>query len=296
MIQKHGRYPYSSIISRSDYSWPDDNRLALYVALNVEVFSYGEGKGAGVAPPDQARSDSVYSWRDYGNRVGIWRLLELFDELDMPFEAQMNTAIYDECPDIADALRARGTEILGHGATNANEQGHLSETLEKELIRETTDTIEQHEGYRPTGWMSPWLSNSKITPDLLQEAGYRYFMDWTSDDQPFWMKTRKGRILSMPYPIESNDNRGLIWYHYSSADYADMLVDQFDEMLKQSKHQPLVCPMSLHPFVVGRPYRMRPLRRAFEHMLKQRNQIWLTRPGKICSHIESLPTGVVPDA
>ena len=100
----------------------------------------------------------------------------------------------------------------------------------------------------------------------------------------------------MPYPIESNDNRGLIWYHYSSADYADMLVDQFDEMLKQSKDQPLVCPISLHPFVVGRPYRIRPLRRAFEHMLKQRHQIWLTRPGKICSHIESLPTGVVPDA
>ncbi|GIT24267.1 MAG: hypothetical protein CM1200mP41_03110 [Gammaproteobacteria bacterium] len=85
MIQQHGRYPYSSIISRPDYSWPDDKRLALYVALNVEVFSYGEGKGAGVAPPDQARSDSVYSWRDYGNRVGIWRLLELFDALDMPF-------------------------------------------------------------------------------------------------------------------------------------------------------------------------------------------------------------------
>ena len=143
--------------------------------------------------------------------------------------------------------------------------------------------------------MSPWLSNSKITPDLLQEAGYRYFMDWTSDDQPIWMKTRKGRILSMPYPIESNDNRGLIWYHYSSADYADMLVDQFDEMLEQSKHQPLVCPISLHPFVVGRPYRIRPLRRAFEHMLQHRNEIWLTRPGQICSHIESLPNGVVPD-
>ena len=136
MIKKHGRYPYSSIISRPDYSWPDDKRLALYVALNVEVFSYGEGKGAGVAPPDQAHSDSVYSWRDYGNRVGIWRLLELFDELDMPFEAQMNTAIYDECPDIADALRARGTEILGHGTTNSNEQGHLPETLSSHRLDE----------------------------------------------------------------------------------------------------------------------------------------------------------------
>ena len=101
MIKRHGRYDHSSIVSRSDYNWPNGTRLAVYVALNVEVFSYGEGKGAGVAPPEQAKSDSVYSWRDYGNRVGIWRLFDLFDALNIPIEAQMNSAIYDEWPDIA---------------------------------------------------------------------------------------------------------------------------------------------------------------------------------------------------
>ena len=294
MIKRHGRYDHSSIVSRSDYNWPNGTRLAVYVALNIEVFSYGEGKGAGVAPPEQAKSDSVYSWRDYGNRVGIWRLFDLFDALNIPIEAQMNSAIYDECPDIAEALRIRGAEILGHGITNADEQGHLREHLEREMIQHVTATIAKHEGKAPLGWMSPWLSNSAVTPDLLQETGYRYFMDWTSDDQPFWMKTRKGRILSMPYPIELNDNRGLIWYHYSSSDYVDMLIDQFDEMLEQSEQQPLVCAISLHPFVVGRPYRLRALRRAFEHMLQQRNRIWLTNPGEICKHIESLPSGTVP--
>jgi hypothetical protein len=130
--------------------------------------------------------------------------------------------------------------------------------------------------------------------DLLQEAGYRYVMDWTCDDQPIWLKTRQGRILAMPYPIECNDTRGIVWYHYTSSEFADMLRDNFDEMLEQSARQPLVCPISLHPFVIGRPYRMRQLRRVFEHILRYRERIWLTRPRDICAYIENLPPGVVP--
>ncbi len=294
MIRTHGRYAYSSIVSRPDYNWPKGTRLAVYVALNIEQFSYGEGKGAAIAPPDQAQSHSIYSWRDYGNRVGIWRILEMLDALDIPAEAQVNTAIYEHCPDIPEALRERGHEILGHGVSNSFEQGGLDEAAEAMLIKTVTDFLTAREGKAPAGWMSPWLSNSAVTPDLLQEAGYRYFMDWTSDDQPIWMRTRNGRILAMPYPIECNDTRGIVWYRYSSQEFADMLVECFDEMLRQSEHQPLVCPISLHPFVVGRPYRLGPLRRAFEHIAKHRSRIWLTRPGEICTHIESLPAGVVP--
>jgi allantoinase len=294
MLPTHGRYDHSSIVSRPDYTWPGGRRLAVYVAINVEAFGYGIGKGAAIAPPDQAQSHSIYSWRDYGNRVGVWRMFELFDALDVPIEAQMNIAVYDLCPDIPAKLRQRGDEIVGHGVTNSEEQGHLREELERELIARVTSTIERREGSRPTGWMSPWLSNSARTLDLLKEAGYRYVMDWTMDDQPIWMKTRSGPILSMPYPIEVNDTRGVIWYHHTSGEFADMIVDQFDEMLAQSDHQPLVCPISLHPFVMGRPYRVRQLRRALEHITRHRDRIWLTRPRDICAHIESLPTGTVP--
>ena len=293
MLQTHGRYEYSNITRRPDYTWPDDRRLAVYVAINIEAFSFGEGKGAAIAPPDQAQSHSVFSWRDYGNRVGLWRLLELFDEFNIPIEAQMNTAIYEQCPDIPAALRARGDEILGHGITNSDEQGQLSEAEETALIDQVTTTITEHEGVPPIGWMSPWLSNSDVTPDLLQEAGYRYFMDWTSDDQPIWMKTRNGRILSIPYPIECNDTRGIVWYRHTSNEFAEMLLDNFEEMLAQSERQPLVCPISLHPFVVGRPYRLRRLRQVFEHINRHRDRIWLTRPRDICAHIESLPEGIV---
>src|SRR6266542_3868696 len=103
---------------------PGGRRLAVYVALNIEAFGFGVRKGAAIAPPDQAQSHSIYSWRDYGNRVGIWRLFELLDELGIPAEAQMNTAIYEMAPDIPGRLRARGDEVLGHGVTNSDEQGH----------------------------------------------------------------------------------------------------------------------------------------------------------------------------
>jgi peptidoglycan/xylan/chitin deacetylase (PgdA/CDA1 family) len=294
MLRTHGRYAYSNITTRPDYTWPNGKRLAVYIAVNIEQFSYGEGKGAAIAPPDQATSHSIFSWRDYGNRVGIWRLFDLFDTLGLPIEAQLNTAIYDHCPDIPERLRARGDEILGHGLSNSFEQGQLDEAAEAVLIRTVTETITRHEGQRPVGWMSPWLSNSEVTMDLLQEAGYRYVMDWTSDDQPIWLQTRQGRLLSMPYPIECNDTRGIVWYRYTSDAFTDMLIDNFDEMLAQSERQPLVCPISLHPFVVGRPYRIRQLRRAFEHILHYRDRIWLTRPRDIWAHIESLSPGIVP--
>ena len=114
------------------------------------------------------------------------------------------------------------------------------------------------------------------------------------DDQPVWLRTRGGRLLAMPYPIEVNDTRGIVWYKHSAREFADMIVDQFDELLRQSARQPLVCPISLHPFVVGRPYRLPQLRRALEHVARHRDRVWLTRPGEICAHIESLPRGVVP--
>lgn len=295
MLRNHGRYDYSNITKRPDYSWPGGKRLAVYMAFNIEAFGFGDGKGSAIAPPDQALSHSVYSWRDYGNRVGVWRLFDMMDELGIPIEAQMNTAIYDECPDIAERLRARGDEVVGHGITNSDEQGHLPEAAERALIQDATAAITKHEGAPPVGWMSPWLSNSDVTMDLLQEAGYRYVMDWTMDDQPVWLKTRQGRILSMPYPVEVNDNRALVWLRYSSEEFADMIVDQFDEMLEQSEGQPLVCPISIHPFSIGRPYRMRQFRRALKHILGHRDRIWLTRPRDICAHIESLPPGVVPE-
>ena len=123
MLKDHGLCPYSSLPSRLKYDWPNGTKDAVYMAMNIEVFSSSEGKGAGIAPPDQAHNHSVYSWRAYGNRVGFWRLMDMFDEFDIPVEHQLNTAVYSVFPDIRVRIRARGGEILGHGTTNCLGQG-----------------------------------------------------------------------------------------------------------------------------------------------------------------------------
>ncbi len=201
MLPTHGRYDYSNITKRPDYTWPGGHRLAVFVALNIEAFGFGVGKGAAIAPPEQAQSHSVFSWRDYGNRVGIWRLFELLDDLGIPAEAQMNTEIYEMAPDIPERLRARGDEILGHGVTNSDEQGHLPEAEERALIERVTSTIASHEGARPVGWMSPWLSNSPVTMDLLQEAGTatRWTGRWTTSPSG----SARARAASWPCPTPS---------------------------------------------------------------------------------------------
>lgn len=293
MLEGHRRYPYSAITSRPGYTWPEGKRLAVYIAVNVELFRFGAGKGSLIAPPGQNDTPSVYSWRDYGNRVGFWRILELCERLGLPLEGQLNAAAYEYCPDIPDALRAGGHEIVAHGITNSDSQGDLDEAGEAALIRETTDIIESHEGAPPAGWMSPWLAETGVTLDLLKEAGYRYVLDWHCDDQPIWLTTRAGPILAVPYPIELNDNRAIIYHKATAAQFADMVIDNFDEMLEQSARQPLVFGLALHTFVTGQPFRLRQLRRALEHIAARRDQIWLTTPGAICAHVEGLAAGTV---
>jgi allantoinase len=161
--------------------------------------------------------------------------------------------------------------------------------------RAARKTIRKFAGKKPVGWMSPWLSQSRQTLDLLQEAGYVYQCDWPLDDQPIWMRTRGGKILNMPYPLETNDSPTMLMRLHTAAELSTIWIDQFDEMLDQSrKGQSLVCPFVLHTFILGQPFRLRQLRRAMQHILRHRDEIWLTQPGEIAAHVEKLPAGTVP--
>ncbi|MFZ1067516.1 MAG: polysaccharide deacetylase, partial [Pseudolabrys sp.] len=191
----HDRYPYSPISARPVYNWPGGKRLAIYVALNLEWFSFGEGLGAELAPGGSQPDVLNYAWRDYGNRVGVFRLADLFAELNLPVSLLVNAEMYRHAPEAVTAFP--GAEIVGHGRSNSERQGDLTEYKERLLIEETTAAVEKHSGKRPRGWLGPWISQSPLTPDLLHEAGYRYLLDWCHDDQPVWMKTRGGRILSL---------------------------------------------------------------------------------------------------
>jgi len=294
MLPTHGRYDYVPIVGRPDYRWPGEKRLAVYIALNLEHFAFGEGLGAELAPGGPQPDVLNYAWRDYGNRVGAWRMLELFDALNLPVSVLVNSEIYSYCPQLMDAFRARGDEVVGHGRTNAERQGVLDEAAERTLITEATAIIERHEGRRPEGWLGPWISESRVTPDLLQEAGYSYVLDWCADDQPIWMKTRAGRILAIPYPQEINDIPAIVARKVEGDVFADMSVDGFEEMLRQSEHQPLVFGIALHAYIVGQPHRLRHLRRALSHIAARRDDIWLTHAGAIAAHALTQPEGTVP--
>ncbi len=293
----HERYSYSAIPQRPDYDWPEGKRLAIYIALNLEHFAFGEGLGAQLAPGGPQPDVLNYAWRDYGNRVGVWRLLELFDALDLPVALLANSTLYDYCPQVIKAFRSRQDEVVAHGRTNSERQSTFSEEGEVALIRETTEMLTRHEGQAPQGWLGPWIAQSHVTPDLLQEAGYSYQMDWCCDDQPIWFKTRQGKILALPYPQEINDIPAIAVRCTSAPEFAEMIVDQYEEMKQQSLQQPLVYGIALHAYIVGQPFRLRHLRRALEHIVKDAgrhsDRVWLTHPGKISQHIYSLPEGIV---
>jgi allantoinase len=268
-LASHGRYAYSAITRRPDYTWPEGKRLAVYIGLNLEHFAFGEGLGAELAPGGPQPDVLNFAWRDYGNRVGVWRMLELFDELSLPASVLVNSSIYGYCPEVMEAVR----------------QGVLPEEEERRLIAETTAVIAAEEGAKPAGWLGPWISQSRVTPDLLQEEGYSYLLDWCMDDQPVWMKTRSGgRILALPYPQEINDIPSIVGRKDSASQFADMIIGNFDEMLDQSRRQPLVMGIALHPYLVGQPYRLRELRRALRHIAARRGDIWFTTAGDIAAH------------
>jgi peptidoglycan/xylan/chitin deacetylase (PgdA/CDA1 family) len=287
MLKSHGRYAYSPIAGRPVYDWPNGTRLAVYIALNVEVFPFGEGLAPELNPRQPEPDITNYTWRDWGNRVGIWRLLDLYDESKMPLTANMNTAIYDECPQIAVALRARGAEIVGHGRSNAERQSDMDEAAERAMLAEVTARIKREEGKPPAGWMGPWVSETLRTPDLLKEAGYQYVMDWSMDEQPVWLVTRGGPLLSLPYARPTNDISALHGAKVPPALWGDMLIDQFDEMLRQSEtggREPLVFNLSLHPYLVGHAFRLTHLRRVVAHIASKRERVWIARAGDIAAH------------
>lgn len=294
------RLSYSAIDDRPDYSWPGNKRLAFYIATNIEIFAFGKGigsdfaqrRGPFVTPQQPHRS---YAWRDYGNRVGIWRLFSLFDQLQVPAAHNVNTWLYEVCPQIFEKIRSRGDELIAHGRTNAEHQRTKWEHDEACLICEATELIVKHEGKPPKGWYGGG-PESNLTPDLLKEAGYEYLMNWAIDDQPFWMSTRRGRILCMQYPLEVNDAYVIAHRQQSASDFADMIVDQFDEMMRQCVDRPLVFGVSLHSFVSGQPFRTRLLRKALEHCLRHpgKDRVWITQPGRISDYCYSLPEGIIP--
>lgn len=286
-LKSHNRYPHSNIIDRPDFDWSDGKRLAVYFAINLECFSFGEPGGATLVSENPQPDVLNYAWRDYGNRVGIWRMLDLFDRLDIPVTALANSTMIDHAPGVVEAFQSRGMEVVCHGRTNSEKQGELSEAGERALIEEATNVIEASGGQRPRGWLGPLISQSHLTPDLLNEAGYEYLLDWAHDDHPIWMKTRPSarggaHILSVPYPQELNDVPAIMGRRIEGAQFSQMILNAYHVHLDECETRSAVMGIAMHPYLMGQAHRFYHLKLALETLkAKADDRVWFTSPGEI---------------
>ncbi len=282
-----GRYPFRPIVNRPAYDWPEGRRVAIYLGVNHEVFDFGGGLGAELAPSQTQPDVMNYAWRDYGNRVGAWRLFELFDRLELKTTALLNAEVLDRCPGLAEACRDRGDEIAAHGGTNAKAQGSLGQEDERRLIVDVTGKLAAL-GDRPVGWLGPWISESKATPDLLKAAGYRYVLDWAHDDQPTRLSTRHGDLLSIPYSQEINDLPAVIQRKQEAEGFAAMIRDAVEQLLSEADRRPSVLGIALHPYIMGQAHRVPPLARVLTALREADDpRIWWTTAGAIADHVEA---------
>jgi hypothetical protein len=265
VLRFHGRYDYLPITRRPVYDWPGGVRLAVHLAIRHAP----AGPGG-----------------DYGNRVGAWRLLDLLYELALPAAAVVEAALLDECPELPRAHLMRGDEIVaaGPGRPGRGRAGGgaspPSEAEEAALVHAATEALARAAGAPPQGWFSPPGAAGEALPDLLQERGYAYLLDAGRDDQPIWLRTRAGRLLAVPRAVALDDARGRL-----GADaFADRIVDDLDERLRQAESGPLVMGITLHPATAGQPHRLVHLRRALRHILAHQDRLWLATAGAIAAH------------
>ncbi len=263
----HERIPYSAISNRAPLRLPGGARLVVWVIVNVEEWNPRESLPRTVLSPPAGGSPLPdipnWAWHEYGNRVGFWRMLKMFDQLKMPAVLAINGSAIETYEPIARAALERGWEFIGHGFTQKNMQKVPDERAD---IRKTTDVISAFTGRVPRGWLGPGLTETWDTPDILAEEGYQYVCDWVLDDQPVMLKTRTGPLVSVPYTQECNDVAMMLIQHHAAAEYRNRAIDQFEQLYSDAEESARVMAIVVHPYIMGAPHRMRYFREALEHI------------------------------
>ena len=278
-------YEYSPIIDRKPLQWPNGAKIAVIPTVNVECWdpvpeegklSYPGGPNLLPIPLPEGVPDMVnHTWREYGHRVGIWRILEVFDQREIRSTATINTSLGKRLPRILDELKKREWELVAHSRVEndllVNFTGDLE--AEKDYIRATLDEYEEVVGKRAKGWLSPSVSPTLNTLDILVEEGVEFFCDFVNDDQPYPIQVGDRQILSIPYTTEINDYP-LFMRHFHSPDTVFQIVkEQFDTLYREGEHSGRIMNMGFHPHVIGQPYRISTLDRILTYM-QSREKVW----------------------
>jgi allantoinase len=291
----YGPYGYLPIVDRKRFSWPDGKRLALWIIPNIEFFHLDDAM-PGIynerVARDHAKIPNVRNWslRDYGNRVGIWRMMDMLTKHGLRGTVALNSEICDHQPQIVDKAVALGWEFMGHGQTNAVRLNEMPSDLEREAIQDTLQRIARATGKRPRGWLGPGLAETWSTADILLSEGINYICDWVSDDLPFRMTLDSGTMFSIPYSLQCNDTPQFYDQKLSADEFGQLLRNQFDWLYKEAADIPRVMAIALHPFVSGQPNRIGPVDSALAYICGHEG-VWRTTGSEIIDHY----AGNVPD-
>ncbi|MDQ6821789.1 MAG: polysaccharide deacetylase family protein [Actinomycetota bacterium] len=270
-------YRYSPIVERPPIEYPEGKRSAFYIGLNVEHFHLGR-PSTSVTPltATLAVDPMNFGWRDYGTRVGIWRMIELLDELGLRASVLLNSEVCENYPQIVAAGVKRNWAWLGHGVTNSTLWTGMEPDDERDLLRGIVDTITEATGQSPRGWLGPALTETEHTPALLAELGFTYSLDWVADDQPFPLEVRGRRFMSVPYSVEVNDIPAFLDRGMTAAAFGQAIVDHLELLRAESGRRPGgVLGVALHPFLINQPSRHRYLAQALERV-RGFDDVWFT--------------------
>jgi len=283
----HGRFDYSPIAKRPKWDLPDGARIAVWVVPNVEHFHYDKPAMSLTPMTAGLRPDVLnYAWRDYGARVGIWRIMEIMERQGFVATAAVNSEACQHYPAIIAEGNRLGWEWMAHGENNSSLFTGMPEEAERPKIAGVLETITKVTGKKPRGWLGPALTETDNTLDLLAEAGIEYVADWCNDEQPYDLKTKHGPLVAIPYTLEIGDIPVFLQHGSSGEAFYRMIVDQFDVMYEEGKHQPRVLALALHPFLVGHPFRARYLERALAH-IRAHDGVWITTGSAIVDWYKS---------
>ena len=279
------RVDYSPIIDRPIIKWPNDARVALWISPNVEHYEYMPDDDSARTPWPRTPFPDVqqYSYRDYGNRVGFWRMLETLDKYNIRCCVSLNMAVLEHFPEIRDAMVQRDYDYMSHGIYNTRYLYTYTEEQEREFYRDTIDTLKLHTGKQLKGMLGPAISGTERTPDLMAEAGLIYHTDWMHDDQPVPIKVKSGKLVSVPYSIELNDSSLLRDNHYEGDYFARICKAQFDQLYKEGAESGRVMCIALHPFLIGQPHRIKYLNDILSHIMSH-DGVWQTTADDIADY------------
>ncbi|MGH7766667.1 MAG: polysaccharide deacetylase family protein [Candidatus Binatia bacterium] len=279
---KTDRYDYSPIIRRRPLKWPNDARIALMVAPNIESFHID--KTLPGAPSAYLPDVTNYALRDYGSRIGVFRMMEVLDKHGVRATVLLNSDVCAHHPAIIEEGNRRNWEWLGHGVTNNIRMTQYPPEEERAVIRQIRDTIAAATGKAPRGWLGPGGGDESFnTLDHLAAEGFDYVCDWGVDDQPVAMRVKSGRMIGIPYQQGLNDIRTMYREGTAPKDWLQMVCDQFDTLYAEGATQPRVMTLPLHPFVIGLPFRIKYLDEALQYICA-RDGVWKATGAEIADH------------